>query len=493
MRRVLIANRGEISVRISRTLRELGIEAVAVHTREDLHALHVRSADRALELSSPRGYLDAQQLLDRARQANCDAVHPGYGFLSENAEFAAACLTAGLCFIGPAPAAIAAMGSKQRARAAMEAAGVPIIPGGDAHTLFEATTTAARVGYPVLIKATDGGGGKGMRLVNAESELEQALERTRSEAKNAFGSDAVYIEKAIKHARHVEIQVLGDQHGNVVQLFERDCSIQRRHQKIIEETPCPALTPETLAAMGAVAVRGAASIGYYSAGTFEFLLAPDGAFYFLEMNTRLQVEHPITELVTGLDLVREMVRVADGQALGFEQVTRRGAALEVRIYAEDPASGFLPSPGKITRLRSASGPFVRDDSGVYEGAQVSASYDPLLAKLSVWGEDRPSALARMRRALADYTIAGIVTNLAFLARVIAHPDFARGAYDIDFVSAKLNELLAEPTASESTRFLLAAATAVATQAAAETAPRTEQPGPGGLSPWVSAQRNTLKW
>jgi acetyl-CoA carboxylase, biotin carboxylase subunit len=491
MKRVLIANRGEISVRIARTLRELVIEAVAVHTREDRFALHVRSADRALELLSPRGYLDADELIDTATRAGCDAIHPGYGFLSENAEFAAACVTAGLCFIGPPAAAIAAMGSKQRARAAMEAAGVPIIPGGDARTLFEAKTTAARVGYPVLIKATDGGGGKGMRLVHAESELEQALERTRSEAKNAFGSDAVYIEKAITNARHVELQVLGDQHGNVVHLFERDCSIQRRHQKVVEETPCPVLSPETLARMGEVAVRGAASIGYFSAGTFEFLLAPGGSFYFLEMNTRLQVEHPITEFVTGLDLVREMVRVADGEPLGFDHVARRGAAIEVRVYAEDPASGFLPSPGRIALLRPASGPFVRDDSGVFEGAQVSANYDPLLAKLAVWGEDRATALARMRRALADYTIGGIRTNLAFLARVIAHPDFARGEYDIGFVSAKLDELLAEPAVDARTRFFVAAAAAVAVHT--ETSRPTHVPSSGGLSPWVSAQRSALKW
>src|SRR5450432_3033301 len=445
MKRVLIANRGEISVRIARTLRELGIEAVAVHTREDRHALHVRSADRALELRSELGYLDGQELIEQAQRAGCDAVHPGYGFLSENAEFAAACLTAGLIFIGPPPAAIAAMGSKQRARAAMEAAGVPITPGGDARTLFEATTTAARVGYPVLIKATDGGGGKGMRLVHGQGELEQALERTRSEAKHAFGSDAVYLEKAITNARHVEIQVLGDQHGNVVHLFERDCSIQRRHQKIVEETPCPVLSPDTLAQMGEVAVRGASAIGYFSAGTFEFLLAPEGSFYFLELNTRLQVEHPITELVTGLDLVKEMVRVAEGKPLAEGSVTRRGAAIEARLYAEDPAAGFLPSPGKISLLRPASGPFVRDDSGIFEGGQVSASYDPLLAKLAVWGEDRAQALARMRRALSDYAIGGICTNLAFLSRVIQHPEFADGNYDIGFVAKNLPELLREPS------------------------------------------------
>ncbi|HEY4104605.1 MAG TPA: biotin carboxylase N-terminal domain-containing protein [Polyangiaceae bacterium] len=492
MKRVLIANRGEISVRIARTLRELGIEAVAVYTPEDCRALHARSADRALELGSPRGYLDAAELISVARRAGVDAIHPGYGFLSENAEFAAACAAAGLTFIGPPATAIAAMGSKQRARAAMAAASVPITPGGDARTLDEAKATAARVGYPVLIKATDGGGGKGMRLVETEAELETALERTRSEAQNAFGSDAVYLEKAITNARHVELQVLGDQHGNIVHLFERDCSIQRRHQKIVEETPCPVLSRETLAKMAEVAIRGAAAIGYFSAGTFEFLLAPDGSFYFLEMNTRLQVEHPITELVTGLDLVREMIAVARGEKLALEPV-RRGAAIEVRVYAEDPASGFLPSPGKISLLRPANGPFVRDDSGVYEGAEVSPSYDPLLAKLSVWAEDREHALARMRRALADYAVGGIRTNLSFLARVVADPDFARGDYDIDFVGRKLETLLAEPKPEPEARILLAAASAVAAQIEAEKSAPQREPSNGGLSPWLEAQRSELKW
>ena len=493
MKRVLIANRGEISIRVSRTLRELGIEAVAVYTAEDRLALHARSADRAIELRSPRGYLDAEELLRVARSAGCDALHPGYGFLSENAEFAAACWTAGLCFIGPPPAAIAAMGSKQRARALMEASGVPIIPGGDARTLFEATATCARVGYPVLVKASDGGGGKGMRLVHSEAELGSALERTQSEAKNAFGSDAVYIEKAIPNARHVEIQVLGDQQGQMVSLFERDCSIQRRHQKIIEETPCPVLGANTLAEMSEVAVRGAKAIGYFSVGTFEFLLAPDGSFYFLEMNTRLQVEHPITELVTGLDLVQQMLHVAQGKPLGFDSATRRGAAIEVRLYAEDPASGFLPSPGQISLLRPAMGPGVRDDSGIFQGAQVSANYDPLLAKLSVWGEDRAQALARMQRALSDYAIGGIRTNLSFLARVLAHPEFVQGNYDIGFVASKLPELLAPPAIPPETRRLVAAAAAVAAEQAAESKREIRDSRRNGLSPWVSAHRHGLKW
>lgn len=332
-----------------------------------------------------------------------------------------------------------------------------------------------------------------MRLVNTETELASALERTRSEAKRAFGSDAVYIEKAIGNARHVEIQVLGDQHGRVVSLFERDCSIQRRHQKIIEETPCPVLKPETLAAMGEVAVRGALAIGYFSAGTFEFLLAPDGSFYFLELNTRLQVEHPITELTTGLDLVKEMVRIAEGKPLAIEAPTRRGAAIEVRLYAEDPSQGFLPSPGRISLLRAASGPSVRDDSGIYEGAQVSASFDPLLAKLSVWGEDREQALSRMRRALSDYKIGGIVTNLPFLARVMDDPDFSAGNYDIGFVAQKLASLLAPRELDADTRWLVAAAAAVAAHAHAEVPERAATTNDSALSPWVRAHRSALKW
>jgi acetyl-CoA carboxylase biotin carboxylase subunit len=309
----------------------------------------------------------------------------------------------------------------------------------------------------------------------------------------------VYIEKAIENARHVEIQVLGDQHGRLVSLFERDCSIQRRHQKVIEETPCPVLSPETLANMADVSLRGAAAIGYFSAGTFEFLLAPDGSFYFLEMNTRLQVEHPITELVTGLDLVKEMLLIADGKPLSFEQVTRRGAAIEVRLYAEDPATHFLPSPGKISLLRAANGPGVRDDSGIFEGAQVSSNYDPLLAKLSVWGEDRDQALRRMRRALGEYAIGGIRTNLSFLARILAHPDFTRGNYDTSFIAKNLAELLAQPKIDADTCWLLAAAAAAAARVLDDTKAATRASG-GPIqsneaqpSAWLRAQRSSLKW
>jgi len=395
--------------------------------------------------------------------------------------------------VGPPPTAIAEMGSKERARARMAASGVPLIPGGGARTLFEASATAQRVGYPVLVKASDGGGGKGMRLVPSENELASALERTRSEAKNAFGSDAVYIEKAIENARHVEIQVLGDQQGRLVSLFERDCSIQRRHQKVIEETPCPVLAPETLAKMAEVSLRGAAAIGYYSAGTFEFLLAPDGSFYFLEMNTRLQVEHPITELVTGLDLVKEMLLIADGRPLSFDTVARRGAAIEVRLYAEDPASGFLPSPGKISLLRTASGPGVRDDSGIFEGALVSSSYDPLLSKLSVWGEHRSQALSRMQRALAEYAIGGIRTNLELLTRVLSHPAFVAGNYDIGFIAQNLAELLAPPKIDADSRWLLAAAAAAAARVVDDAKSGARETSGAEPSAWLRAQRSALKW
>jgi acetyl-CoA carboxylase biotin carboxylase subunit len=350
-RKVLIANRGEIAVRITRTLHEMGIASVAVFSDIDRAALHVRTADEAYPIGpapAAESYLRIDKILDVAKKAHVDAIHPGYGFLSENRELPAACEAAGIAFIGPPASAMDAMGSKPAARAKMAAAGVPITPGGSADSDDEARATAARIGYPVMLKAAHGGGGKGMRLVHKEDELLPALERARSEAIRAFGNGTVYLEKAIVRPRHVEIQVLGDRHGNMVHLFERDCSIQRRHQKVVEETPSPAVSAETVQRMGEVAVKGALSVGYFSAGTFEFLVGEDGQFNFLEMNTRLQVEHPITEWVTGIDLVREMVRIAVGEKLGYgqDQVSRRGASIECRIYAEDP-TGFLPSPGTI--------------------------------------------------------------------------------------------------------------------------------------------------
>ncbi|RYZ04153.1 MAG: ATP-grasp domain-containing protein [Myxococcales bacterium] len=439
--KVLIANRGEIAVRIARALAELSLPSVAVYTDADRDALHARRADEALRLGEGRAaYLDVERVVAAARSVGAWGVHPGYGFLSESSELCRACEAAGLVFIGPPASAIYEMGDKARARKRMQEAGVPVVPGGPAGTLEEAKVTARSVGYPVLLKATAGGGGKGMRRVDSEAELERALERTRSEAEKSFGDGSVYVEKAILGARHVEIQVLGDKHGNLVHLFERDCSLQRRHQKIVEETPCPALHEATREAMCQVAVAGARAIGYYSAGTFEFLLGQDQSFYFLEMNTRLQVEHPITELVTGVDLVHEMLRVADGAPLSFGQAERRGVAIEARVYAEDPEQGFLPAPGRIERLIAPSGPFVRDDGGVVSGSWVSPEFDPLLSKLSVWGRNREEARARLLRALGEYSVLGVATNLTFLERLLAHPRVVAGDYDTTFVERTASEL-----------------------------------------------------
>jgi acetyl-CoA carboxylase biotin carboxylase subunit len=489
-RKVLIANRGEIAIRIARTLRELEVRSVALFTEADASSAHVGFADEALSLGDdPRAYLDVERVVGAARAAGADALHPGYGFLSENAALAEACERHGLTFIGPPSSAIEAMGSKQRARALMSAAGVPVVPGGPAETLEEAQRSARAAGYPVLVKATDGGGGKGMRRVDSEAELSAALERTQSEALSSFGSARVHIEKALLRPRHVEIQILGDREGTVVALYERDCSLQRRHQKIVEETPCPALDPATLAAMQEVALAGARSLGYFSAGTFEFLLDDEQRFYFLEMNTRLQVEHPITELVTGLDLVREMLRVAAGERINPTVPERRGAAIEARIYAEDPARGFLPSPGTIQRLVEPQGPGVRIDSGIAVGSRVSAEYDPLLAKLAVWGENREMARRRLSRALEEYAVLGVDTNLPFLKRLANDPAFASGAYDTEFVERR-SDLLAAVALDEGERadwvFGIAALEA-------ETNSR-----PGGrdaksaVSPWVLAERSRLR-
>lgn len=500
LRKVLIANRGEIAVRILRTLHEMGIQAVAVYSEADRGSLHVRLADEAYCIgpaAATESYLRIDKILDTARRAGCDAIHPGYGFLSENQQFAAACEQAGITFIGPPASAMEAMGSKTAARARMMAAGVPITPGGDAGTPEEALATAERLGYPVMLKAAFGGGGKGMRLVHRPEDLAGAFERAQSEAARAFGNPTVYLEKAIVRPRHVEIQVLGDRHGNMVHLFERDCSIQRRHQKVVEETPCPAASEELVRRMGEVAVRGALAVGYFSAGTFEFLLGEDGSFYFLEMNTRLQVEHPITEWITGVDLVAEMVRVAAGEKLTLRQesITRRGAAVECRVYAEDPTSGFLPSPGTIEVLRAPSGPWVRDDSGFYDGAVVPSHYDPLISKLSVWAPDRRAALARMERALSEYVVTGIRTNLAFHQNLMRHPEFQAGRYSTGFIQEHTAALCGYATVPQEDEHAVAAAIAVATsraeQRAAHAARISSGSGDGGghrPAPWVLPYR-----
>ncbi|MBK8253252.1 MAG: acetyl-CoA carboxylase biotin carboxylase subunit [Polyangiaceae bacterium] len=494
-RKVLIANRGEIAVRITRTLHEMGIRSVAVYSDVDRASLHVRTADEAYPIGpapAAESYLRIDKIIDAAKKAGAEAIHPGYGFLSENRELPAACEAAGITFIGPPASAMDAMGSKTAARAKMAAAGVPITPGGAADTNDEARATANRIGYPVMLKAAHGGGGKGMRLVHKEEDLIPALERARSESLRAFGNATVYIEKAIVRPRHVEIQVLGDRQGNMVHLFERDCSIQRRHQKVVEETPSPAVSPETVQKIGEIAVKGALSVGYFSAGTFEFLVGEDGSFNFLEMNTRLQVEHPITEWTTGFDLVREMVRIAAGQPLGYDQskVARRGASIECRIYAEDP-TGFLPSPGTIQHLRVPSGPWVRDDNGFYQGAVVPPNYDPLISKLSVWAPDRPSAIAKMRRALREYVVTGIKSNLTFHEKLFAHPEFAAGHYHTGFIQEHSAALLGYHDVAEEDQAVLAAAVAIAASRLERHAAKnegTDAQAASGLSPWVATHR-----
>jgi len=500
-KKVLIANRGEIAVRITRTLHEMGIAAVAVYSDADRAALHVRRADEAYPIGpapAAESYLRVDKIVDVAKESGCDAIAPGYGFLSENPALPEACERAGVVFIGPPASAMRAMGSKTAARKRMSEAGVPITPGvNDCASTEEAISAAKKIGYPVMLKAASGGGGKGMRLVHSDEEMKNAWERARSEAKKFFGDDTVYLEKAIERPRHVEIQVLGDREGNCVHVFERDCSIQRRNQKVVEETPSPAAPPELVQRMGAIAVQGAKAVGYFSAGTFEFLLAPDGSFYFLEMNTRLQVEHPVTELVSGLDLVREMVLIAQGEKLSFAQndITRRGAAIECRIYAEDPASGFLPSPGTIGELEVPAGPGIRDDGGAYAGCTISSFYDPLISKLCAWAPTRERAVARMRRALEEYVVTGIRTNIAFHQKLLEHPDFVAGKYDTGFLDRHKDALLGYGTVPEKDRMAVAVGVAIAasrleratgTQTAEVSESRTH------LSPWVSTHRARMR-
>ncbi|HWL88661.1 MAG TPA: acetyl-CoA carboxylase biotin carboxylase subunit [Polyangiaceae bacterium] len=495
-RKVLVANRGEIAVRVVRTLHEMGIGAVAVYSEVDRAALHVRVADEAYPIGpapAAESYLRVDKIIDTAKGAGCDAIHPGYGFLSENPLLPEACERAGIVFIGPAASAMRQMGSKTAARKRMQDAGVPIVPGATCESTEEAIAAAKRIGFPVMLKASAGGGGKGMRRVESAEEMASAWDRARSEAKKFFGDDTVYLEKAIVFPRHVEIQVLGDREGNMVHVFERDCSIQRRNQKVVEETPSPAASRELVAQMGAIAVQGAKAVGYHSAGTFEFLLAQDGSFYFLEMNTRLQVEHPVTELITGLDLVREMVLVAQGETLGFAQkdLVARGAAIECRVYAEDPSTGFLPSPGTIERLVVPAGPGVRDDGGAYPGSVISSYYDPLVSKLSVWAPTRERAIARMRRALGEYVITGIRTNLSFHEKLLAHPEFAAGRYDTGFLERHQDSLLGYASIpAERSRAVAVAVAIAAARMERETGAKAAHAGEAGsrLAPWVAHHR-----
>ena len=490
-RKVLIANRGEIAVRVIRTLREMGIGTVAVYSDADRSSLHVRMADEAEHVgpsASAESYLRIDKILDAAKKHGAEAIHPGYGFLSENGGFAAACEAEGIVFIGPSSDSIRRMGSKTAARQTAIAAGAPVVPGIDHGVSFEeARQFGADHGYPVLLKAVAGGGGKGMRRVDRESDLESALRDAGSEAGRAFQSAEIYVEKLVDRPRHIEIQILGDRHGNMVHLGERECSIQRRHQKVIEESPSPliALHPEMRHEMGEAAIRAARAAGYYNAGTVEFLVDQERRFYFLEMNTRLQVEHPITELVTGLDLVRLQVEIAAGARLPFQQLDIRwtGSALECRIYAEDPYNHFLPYPGKLTRLTRPLGPGVRVDGCVYEGWTVPMEYDPLLAKLAVWAGTRGEAVDRMVRALREYDVGGIRTNIGFFRQILEDPEFRAGHLHTAFIE----EFFArhQPAAAPADVIAVASLAAALHSATSNGAP---QPRPQA-SRWLAAGRD----
>lgn len=448
IRKVLVANRGEIAIRVMRSCREMNIRSVAVFSEADRASYHVRYADEAYCIGpapSAQSYLNKEKIIEVALATGCDAIHPGYGFLSENADFARRVEEAGLIFIGPSPEAIEQMGDKITARQKMLAAGVPVVPGTSeaVTTDEEAFKTIREIGLPVMIKASAGGGGKGMRLVHRESEIESSLRAARSEARAAFGDDAVYIEKYISSPHHIEFQILGDKQGNIVHLFERECSVQRRHQKVIEETPSTNLTPEVRESMGRHAVAAAAAVNYYGAGTIEFIMDDHHNYYFLEMNTRLQVEHPITERVVGVDLVKLQIQIAEGKPLPFRQedLRQNGHAIECRIYAEDPANNFMPSPGKIKHITEPLGLGVRHDGYVYPGYEIPMYYDPMISKLIVWGADRQEAIARMRRALYAYKISGVSTSIPFLERIMQHPVFLKGNYNTHFIENHLNELL----------------------------------------------------
>lgn len=439
-KKILIANRGEIAVRVMRACREMGVQTVAVYSDADRTSLHVRYADEALHIGpapSTESYLRIDRIVEAARKSKVEAIHPGYGFLAENPALARACLAAGIVFIGPTAEAMELMGSKTASRHAAIAAKLPVVPGTDRNlqSFDEIQRLAAEIGFPVMLKAAAGGGGKGLRRVDSARELEPAYRTARSEAQNAFNDPSVYLEKYIEHPRHVEIQVLGDHHGNLIYLGERECSLQRRHQKVMEECPSPLVDDDLRRRMGETAVRIARLANYTNAGTVEFLVDRDRNFYFLEMNTRLQVEHPVTELVTGIDLVKQQLRVAAGERLALRQedIRLRGWAIECRIYAEDPANNFFPSPGLITYLRPPAGPGVRVDSGSYAGWRVPLEYDPLLAKLVVYGDSRASAITRLERALVEYEVSGIRTNIPFFRSLAAHPDFISGKLDTGFI------------------------------------------------------------
>ncbi len=497
-KKILIANRGEIACRVIRACREMKIETVAVYSDADRNALHVRMADEAYNIGpapSNQSYLCGEKIIDVALRSGAEAIHPGYGFLSENADFVRAVTKAGITFIGPPPEAMEGLGGKMSARRIAIEAGVPIVPGTTEplRSFDEAKATALEIGYPVMLKASAGGGGKGMRLVNQEAELKSALETAQAEALAGFGDDEVYVEKAVVRPRHVEIQVFSDNYGNHVYLAERECSIQRRHQKVVEEAPSPINSSELRARMGECAVKVAQAVNYVGAGTVEFLVSDvDRSFYFLEMNTRLQVEHPVTELITGIDLVREQICVAFGERLSFTQdeIKITGHAIECRVYAEDPGANFMPSPGKITRLRLPHGPGVRDDGGVYEGGEVSIYYDPMISKLAAHGRNRTEAIDRMRRALMEYEVVGIKTTLPFFRELMDDPEFQAGNLDTGFIP-RFIERKGATSSDEGSRDLamIAAAIVNSTQNASKSISSSEVRDQI-ISPWTLAGRRS---
>jgi len=464
IKKILVANRGEIAIRVMRTCRELDIETVAIYSEADRTSLHVRYAHEAYYVGkapSSESYLNIDKILEIAKKSNADAIHPGYGFLSENARFAQRCAEEGVIFIGPSPEVIVQMGDKIQAREAMMEAGIPVVPGteGEIKSEEEALETISEIGLPVMIKASAGGGGKGMRLVKNKADVVSSVRAARSEAKAAFGDDAVYIEKYITSPHHIEFQILADQHGNTVHLFERECSVQRRHQKMIEETPSPLMTPELREEMGNAAVEAAKAVNYIGAGTIEFLVDNDLNYYFLEMNTRLQVEHPITERVTGIDLVKQQIYVAEGRKLEFKQedLRQRGHAIECRIYAEDPDNNFMPSAGKVYKISDPLGLGVRTDGYVYEGYEIPIYYDPMISKLIVWGKTRDEAIARMRRALYEYKITGVKTSIKMLERVMNNKNFIGGNYDTHFIENNQEQLKSRPETVEPEDMVIIAA------------------------------------
>ncbi|MBS1976881.1 MAG: acetyl-CoA carboxylase biotin carboxylase subunit [Bacteroidetes bacterium] len=494
--KILVANRGEIALRVMRSVREMGIRTVAVYSEADRQSLHVRFADEAVCIGPPpssESYLRMDVIIEAAKKTGADAIHPGYGFLSENEDFARAVIAAGLIFIGPPPEAIEVMGSKLAAKNAAAKFNVPLVPGTSEpiDDIAKAKKLSREIGYPVLIKASAGGGGKGMRIVNKEEEFEEQMERAVSEATSAFGDGSVFIEKYVSRPRHIEFQIFGDQHGNVVHLFERECSIQRRHQKVVEEAPSAVLTPELREAMGQAAINVAKSCGYYNAGTVEFIFDESRKFYFLEMNTRLQVEHPVTEQITGLDLVQLQVRIAEGERIPFRQedVRINGHAIEVRVYAEDPANNFLPDIGTLKTYRRPQGHGIRVDDGFEEGMSIPFYYDPMIAKMICHAETREAAIEKMIRAIDDYQITGAETTLGFCRFVMQHEAFRSGNFDTKFVEQYFQPAVLLATAAHEDEDILAAALAVKAFAAAGHSAQTSQEAPStSVSRWKTQRK-----